>query len=125
MLRKSEQFKKLAGTFKATREAPLRPLVELENELAFARDCLEDMRFNLSLSNDAIRTHGMRMVFVSKDKNGHLHDIVKSNPALRIQHEAVREIKRLTTEIAHLQEQAARASKKKNDDADFAELASL
>jgi hypothetical protein len=122
MQRKSTDYKRLVGTYKQTRDVPLRPLPELESDLSFARELLEDMRFNLAVSNGAIREHGMRMVFVSKDKNGHFHDIVKSNPALRIQQEAVRHMKTLSVEIALLEEQAATATKQKFDDEDFAEL---
>ena len=122
MQRKSTEYKKLAGTYKATREAPLRPLAELEADLDCCRSLLEDMRLNLSLSSEAIRTRGMRMTFVSLNKNSHFVERVKSNPALRIQHEAIRNVRSLTVEIAHLEEQVAAASKKKVDDDSWAEL---
>jgi hypothetical protein len=113
MQRTSTKQKLLNGTLVKSREAKRRAPADPKRELQKARQLLSDMRWNFKLAGDAIHTYGMRMEFVSLDKNKHAVRVLKSNPALKVQADAIRWIRTLTAEIQVLEEHVAEAEKKK------------
>jgi hypothetical protein len=120
--RKSVAEKKLRGTLKAAREAARTKAVDPATELADARETLESMRHNLRLAGAAIKQHGLTIKTVVFDT--HKKPIVaeRTNPALKIQREALRAISSLKQQIVILESEVEESGAGKSLLDEFAEF---
>jgi hypothetical protein len=80
------------------------------------------MRLNATLASESLRSDGITVQLGRLGTHQELVIVTKTNPALRIQKQAVQMIRALSVEITDLQEQCRAREIKQQDDADWEEL---
>jgi hypothetical protein len=121
--RKTRKQKELNGTLRESREAarskPSNPLSELED----AREALEAMKQNMRAATQQISAKGLMVTTQIADSHGKFSDVLRINPAIKVQREAMRAITSLKRQISQLEEEINERDKEKQQEEGKSEFA--
>jgi hypothetical protein len=102
--------KQARGTHQASRDK-IRPLSEIQAEIAEARESQTDMQYNLREASKAIRAEGVLIDVITRNNGGNEVRTKKLNPACRLQKDMLLAIKSVKRALVLLHEEEAMALK--------------
>src|SRR6266478_7670851 len=103
--RKTKKQKELLGTLRKAREEARTKPSDPQSELEDAREALEAMKQNMRQATQQIAENGLMVVTQISDSHGKFTEVLRVNPAIKVQREAMRAIKSLKRQIVELQEE--------------------
>lgn len=121
--RKSNAHKELHGTLRKAREAARTKPSDPQTEMEDAREALEAMRLNMRQATQQIAENGLMVPTQIADTHGKFKEVLRLNPAVKVQREAMRAIKSLKRQIAELEEEINEHENKKQEQEDASEFA--
>jgi hypothetical protein len=121
--RKSKALKELHGTLRKAREAARTKPSDPQTELEDAREALESMKQNMRQATQQIAENGLMVLTQIADTHGKFKGVLRLNPAVKVQREAMRAIKSLKRQIAELQEEINEQEKSKQQEEERSEFA--
>ncbi len=110
--------KQARGTHQAIRDPKPRDLAEIQEEIADALEGLTDMRANLKMAGQGIRSKGMYLPVKTTNNQGNTVEREALNPAFKVQREAMAAIKNIKRFLVLLreEEQAQREAKPEHNE---------
>ena len=103
--RKTRREKELAGTLRKAREEARTKPSDPKSELEDSREALAAMKQNMRQATQQIAEKGLMVTTQIADSHGKFTEVLRVNPAVKVQREAMRAIKSLKRQIVELQEE--------------------
>jgi hypothetical protein len=103
--RKTKKEKQFNGTLRKAREAARAKPEDPQSELQDAREALEAMKQNMRQATQQIAEKGLMVATQISDSHGKFTEVLRVNPAIKVQREAMRAIKSLKRQIVDLHEE--------------------
>jgi hypothetical protein len=103
--RKTTKEKLLNGTLRKAREEARTKPSDPKSELEDAREALEAMKQNMRAATQQIAEKGLMVTTQISNTHGKLVEVLRLNPAVKVQREAMRAIKSLKRQIVDLHEE--------------------
>jgi hypothetical protein len=121
-VKQTDSEKKAKGTLQKCRVVAPRGLADVQQDIGDTVEAIEMVRYNLNLAMTEIKARGMFISATVTNSNGQHTVTQKLNPAFKIHRESVGALKSLTRHLSILREEEDKASAKKVDDDEWAEL---
>ena len=114
----SQREKNLRGTAQKCRTEKVRSLRIVRRDIRELRKLITDIRYNLKLARDSVRTDGTLIEVLTTDSNGRVAKTKRLNPAFRVQGDSLKILKGLDRQMTLLsdEEEAAMAEQSKSSD---------
>jgi hypothetical protein len=121
--RKTKKEKELIGTLRKAREEARTKPADPQSELQDAREALEAMKQNMRQATQEISAKGLMVATQISNSHGKFTEVLRINPAVKVQREALRAIASLKRQLSQLEEEINERDKEKQQEEERSEFA--